>query len=804
MPRVFRARARPMFGAVRRPRSGLDRAKNEVSVQAVCGSCNTLSKPGRKGRWHDRAHTGDFIRSQYPLELLENMMSGRQPETFTDPKSCVDFILSKVGKHIVLGLPLGLGKPNHLANAFYRKALQDRSIRLRIVTAITPEIPRWSSDMERRLLQPIFQRIFGGYPELEYALAVRKNALPENIDVTEFFFRPGAYMANPRAQQNYISTNYTHAVRDLMANGLNVAASLISKEIVDGTPRYSFSCNPEVSLDLKGAMEQARREGRGMAVIAEVNRNLPFMYGGARIDADAFDAILDNPELDFPLYAPPKEPVNTQDYRIGMLVSALVRDGGTLQIGIGSLGHAIAYGLILRNEHNSVYRNFLAETGMLQAFGAQIGASGGVTPFETGLYGCTEMLVDAYVYLMKMGVIKRMVYDHAGLQKLLNDGKIAERIGPDMLHTLVAEGLISEHLTQEDAGFLSRFGILRPEWNWEGGMLSDGTSRIAADLHDPESRKTIETHCLGDRLQNGILIHGGFFLGPEDFYEALRRMPEAERRKIDMTAVTYTNQLYGNEEIKSLQRLHSRFVNTGILVTLGGAVVSDGLADGRVISGVGGQYNFVSQAHALPGARSILMIRATRQSDGKTSSNVVWNYGHVTIPRHLRDIVVTEYGIADLRSRCDREVVIALIEIADSRFQEGLLRQAKDAGKIPKDYRIPDRFRQNVPERLEREMAPFRREKFFPAFPFGSELTEEEFTLARSLKMVKEAAQARGFRSLDWQSAWKSLSIPAAAGPYLERMELDRPRTLREHALQRLLVYALRVSGAISPHIENE
>jgi acyl-CoA hydrolase len=658
--------------------------------------------------------------------------------------------------------------------------------------------------MERRLLQPIFQRIFGGYPELEYALAVRKNALPENIDVTEFFFRPGAYMGNARAQQNYISTNYTHAVRDLMANGLNVAASLIAKEHVDGMPRYSFSCNPEVSLDLQDAMEQADREGRRMATVAEVNRNLPFMYGGAQIEAGVFDAILDNPDMDFPLYAPPKEPVNTQDYLIGMLVSSLVRDGGTLQIGIGSLGHAIAYGLILRNENNAIYQKFLHETGVLPSFAGKIDAIGGMKPFQTGLYGCTEMMVDAYVHLMQKGIVKRAVYDHAGLQKLLNDGKIAERIGPDILDTLREEGIVSEHLTEKDAAFLARFGILRPEWQWDGGMLRDGTTRIAADLHDPEARKAIAAHCLGDRLQNGILIHGGFFMGPADFYEALRQMPEADRRKIDMTAVTYTNQLYGNEEIKILQRLHSRFVNTGILVTLGGAVVSDGLADGRVISGVGGQYNFVSQAHALPGARSILMIRATRQSDGKTSSNVVWNYGNITIPRHLRDIVVTEYGIADLRSRCDKEVAISLIEIADSRFQEALLRQAKDAGKIPKDYRIPDRFRQNVPERLENELAPFRRENCFPAFPFGSELTDEEFTLARSLKMLKEAAQAMGLRSLDWKSAWKSLSIPAAARPYLERMELDRPRTLREHALQRLLVYALRVSGAISPHIENE
>ena len=50
------------------------------------------------------------------------------------------------------------------------------------------------------------------------------------------------------------------------------------------------------------------------------------------------------------------------------------------------------------------------------------------------------------------------------------------------------------------------------------------------------------------------------------------------------------------------------------------------------------------------------MMRSVRDKEGKTpepTSNVVSNYGHITIPRHLRDIVITEYGIAELRSKTD-------------------------------------------------------------------------------------------------------------------------------------------------------
>ena len=119
-----------------------------------------------------------------------------------------------------------------------------------------------------------------------------------------------------------------------------------------------------------------------------------------------------------------------------------------------------------------------------------------------------------------------------------------------------------------------------------------------------------------------------------------------------------------------------------MMATLLGDVISDGLEDGRIVSGVGGQYNFIAQAFALEGARSAIVLHATRTAAGKTYSNIRWRYGHTTIPRHLRDIIVTEYGIADIRGKSDSETIAAMLAITDSRFQDELLKQAKDAGKI--------------------------------------------------------------------------------------------------------------------------
>ncbi len=58
------------------------------------------------------------------------------PEIFEDASAIADAIISRVGKRIVLALPLGLGKPNHMVNALVERAIADPSISLQIFTAL--------------------------------------------------------------------------------------------------------------------------------------------------------------------------------------------------------------------------------------------------------------------------------------------------------------------------------------------------------------------------------------------------------------------------------------------------------------------------------------------------------------------------------------------------------------------------------------------------------------------------------------------------------------------------------------------
>jgi acyl-CoA hydrolase len=431
---------------------------------------------------------------------------------------------------------------------------------------------------------------------------------------------------------------------------------------------------------------------------------MPFMFGDAVVPESAFDFIVDDPRDYHDLFSPPNVPISTADYAIALAASMLVRDGGTLQIGIGELGDAIVYALMLRHQRNALWRQVLDDTGVSGRFAAERAAIGGDAPFEQGLYGLTEMFVDGFLDLYRAGILKRPVQ-------------------PD-----------------------------------------------------------------------GALLHGAFLLGPRAFYDELRAMPDAERALFLMMAVSFTNELAGpGWELKVEQRRHARFINSAMMVTLGGAVVSDGLADGRVVSGVGGQYNFVAQAQALPGGRSLIAVRSTRESGGRRESNIRFNYGHVTIPRHLRDICLTEYGVADLRWKSDAEVAAAMLDITDSRFQPALLAETQRAGKLPASHRIRDQHRNNLPGMLERALAPHRAAGLFGELPFGSDLTTGEITLGRQLRRLKARSSSLTGKLELATRLLAPLPRDEASQACLARMKLAAPRGLRERFWRRLVATALGV-----------
>lgn len=632
-------------------------------------------------------------------------------------EQAVDDVLARLPAHIHMGLPLGLGKPNHFVNALYRRIKDLPERQLTIYTALCLGRPNLGDGLQKRFIEPFVERVFGDYPEFDFLADLQRDSLPANIRIQQFFMQPGSLLNSAPAQQDYVSSNYSHAARDINAAGLNLVAQLLASSS-EHPDRLSLSCNPDITLDLLPMIAKRREAGETIVLVGQVHTDLPYMPGDAEVDIDTFDLLIDEKDSST-LFSTPNMPVGFQDHFIGLHASTLVRDGGTLQIGIGSMGDALTAALLARQADNAGYQALLDDINLSQ-WAQLIQREGGTTPFAKGLYGCSEMFVNGLLVLADAGIIRRKVYPDVPTQEQANAGTLDEAAQPD-----------------------------------------------------------------------GICVHGGFFLCPRSFYERLRELPQSRLLEFNMTRISYINELYGQEELKRLQRIDARFINTVFTMTLLGAGVADQLADGRVLSGVGGQYNFVAQGHALEGARSMLILRSWRESGGEVSSNIVWDYGHCTIPRHLRDIVVTEYGIADLRGKSDAAVIEALLNISDSRFQPGLIEQAQKVGKLPKDFRIDPRFADNTPQRLQAIAA--RHPNLFPEYPLGCDFTAIERDLLRALNWLKSKFKLTEILEL----GKAALDAPEASTfpEHLERMQLTNPEGLKEDLFQRLLLTGLKATA---------
>jgi len=394
--------------------------------------------------------------------VFQPEMAADTPHIYDDVEDCIDGIIQTVGNLIVLALQLGLGKAYRITNALYRRVAVDPKLHLTIVTALSLERPRSHNDLEKRFMDPLMDRIFGDSPELAYLAPVRTNSLPANIVFMEFFLNPGKCLNNDNEQQNYISSNYTHVVRDLLALGVNVCAQMVSREETDGKTWYSLRCNSDLTLDLVRQMRAPGQQNRRMAVAAEI------------------------------------------------------------------------------------------------------------------------------------------------VQRLVNEGKITPRIDKSTLAVLLEAGAVHPQLDHPDVDWLRKFGIFKETITYEDGSIRVNPDLlIDADLTKGGGMDAVVQHCLGDRLKEGIVMHGGFFLGPHKFYESLRNMDAVERKKFCMTSVMFVNQLYGNPSLATLQRTDARYFNTCMMMTMGGAACSDGLENGKVVSGMG----------SCPG------ITGFRMSSGEISRN---------------------------------------------------------------------------------------------------------------------------------------------------------------------------------------
>ena len=125
-------------------------------------------------------------------------------------------------------------------------------------------------------------------------------------------------------------------------------------------------------------------------------------------------------------------------------------------------------------------------------------------------------------------------------------------------------------------------------------------------------------------------------------------------------------------------------INGALGVDLLGQVAADCLA-GRQYSGIGGHEDFVMAAAAAYDGHSLVCLPATAQVGGELVSRLVAHsepWTTITTPRHHVDVVITEFGAAELAGRTVAERARALAGIAHPQFRPELEKAAEELAGV--------------------------------------------------------------------------------------------------------------------------
>lgn len=199
----------------------------------------------------------------------------------------------------------------------------------------------------------------------------------------------------------------------------------------------------------------------------------------------------------------------------------------------------------------------------------------------------------------------------------------------------------------------------------QAAVLASLAGRRGFAIHAGMISDPVLPHLEGDAL-TGVLTNVA--LGTEPLYEACGRDP-----RIRFAPVARTHDFDVLRRIRNLVT-----VNSVIEIDLFGQANAE-MMEGRQVSGHGGLVDFLRGGRSAPGGRSILATPATARNG--TVSRIVPTLAPTTVGTTLRadaDLVVTEFGVADLRHGSIDVRAEALIAIAAPQFRDALANQWRD------------------------------------------------------------------------------------------------------------------------------
>ena len=194
----------------------------------------------------------------------------------------------------------------------------------------------------------------------------------------------------------------------------------------------------------------------------------------------------------------------------------------------------------------------------------------------------------------------------------------------------------------------------RKDLGVHSGMLGDGLVELVEAGVVTNARK---------RIDRGVSVNGAL-IGTKRLYEFAHRNP-----RIRMCPTSYTHDA---TVLAQLDRLVT--INSAMEVDLTGQVNAE-QSGSAYLGGTGGQVDFVRAGARSPGGHAIIALPATAK--GGTVSRITAELsGPVTTARSDVDVIVSEFGAAELRGQTLAERTRRLIAIAHPDFREELARAA--------------------------------------------------------------------------------------------------------------------------------
>lgn len=190
----------------------------------------------------------------------------------------------------------------------------------------------------------------------------------------------------------------------------------------------------------------------------------------------------------------------------------------------------------------------------------------------------------------------------------------------------------------------------RNDLGFHSGLLTEPVLELIKNGNINGARKPTDT---------GIAVTGIAF-GSQPFYQSLGQEPCVAFRP-----ASYTHDL---DVIRSLENFVA--INSAIEIDLDGQINAEFIS-GRQVSGIGGLGDFMRGAGLARNGRSIIALPSRA---GKGRSRIVSRVEKVTCARVDADIIVTEYGIAELRNKAPNERAEALTAIAAPEFRDQLIK----------------------------------------------------------------------------------------------------------------------------------